>query len=212
MILSLISVGRLGAAVGGCRSRRKRRNGEIRPRLEGSSVSDWCWSFSANSDTLSFVPLPSPIASIAFLAARKYFLRVSALRPSNARSNLASGSISFAIKDSEGNRLQAFLTPIALFECSLKCLGPRGSTRRVPLFRRSVVPSLARSSPCAQAKAPALRFRPERGTVSLPKHYKVVPRPDACEAVYRTRQFWHRTHASEYGPLFENVNCCGHAA
>src|SRR5260370_3572507 len=36
MILSVISVRRFGAAVGDCRSRRKRRNGEILPRLEGS--------------------------------------------------------------------------------------------------------------------------------------------------------------------------------
>jgi hypothetical protein len=196
MILSVISVRRFGAAVGDCRSRRERRNGEILPRLEGSSMSDWCWSFWANSDTLSFVPLPSPIAPIAFLAARKYFFRVSGLRPSNARSNLASGSISFVIEGLEGNNLQAFSTPVALFPCSPKRLGPRTSTRRVPLFRRSVPPSLGQSVPCTQAKARAPQFGPESGTASVPKHYKVVPLTGACEAVCGNQHFWHRAHAS----------------
>src|SRR5260370_12734744 len=73
MILSVISVGRVDAAVGGWRARRKRRNGEIRPLLVGSMISDWCCLFWASSDTLSFVPLSSPIASLVFLAARMYF-------------------------------------------------------------------------------------------------------------------------------------------
>jgi hypothetical protein len=175
-------------------------------------MSDWCWSFWASSDTLSFVPLPSPIASIAFLAARRYFLRVSGLSPSSARSNLATGSISFVIEGLEGNNLQAFSTPIALFACSAKCLGPNASAARVPLFRRSAGHSVERSFPDARAKACASHSGPERGTTSVPKHYKVVPLAGRCEAVCYNRHFWHTAHASEYGPLFGNINCCGRAA
>lgn len=174
-------------------------------------MSDWCWSFWASSDTLSFVPLPSPIASIAFLAARRYFLRVSGLSPSSARSNLATGSISFVIEDLEGNNLQAFSTPATLFAWSPKCLGPNASAGRVPLFHRSVARSVERSFPGARAKARASQFGPEPGTASVPKHYKVVPLTGRCEAVCCNQHFRHTAHVSEYSPLFGNINCCGRA-